>query len=349
MNAVPAKEEQRGVPVRVRLGTSTQAEVIAPFQYYSEPNERIEAIDFVSHLNLARLYRHFDAGGREIARVLWQAEEAGELTRTDYGPIDAHQTIQDSFANLLFEMHLAASRLPDQLYNPAELQRLCEIGGQPPVVIGGCGRSGTTLLLSILGAHPAIRAFPDELYAFYPFPFRLRGMLDLLEADPTPHTWRRWCEKTPKNVRAFRQIRTAFNGQVRLIHVVRDGRAVTTSHHPNAVERYYVSPERWVADVAAGLALGEDVHLVRYEELVAQSESTLKALCDFIGEEFDERMLAFEQHSSVLENKAWEGRKAQSLHQERVEAWRRPEHTARVHAFMETPGAAELMAELGYD
>ena len=36
----------------------------------------------------------------------------------------------------------------------------------PPVYIGGCGRSGTTLLLSILSAHPEIFGCPRELNLF---------------------------------------------------------------------------------------------------------------------------------------------------------------------------------------
>ena len=36
----------------------------------------------------------------------------------------------------------------------------------PPVYIGGCGRSGTTLLLSILSAHKDIFACPRELNPF---------------------------------------------------------------------------------------------------------------------------------------------------------------------------------------
>ena len=37
---------------------------------------------------------------------------------------------------------------------------------KPPIYIGGCGRSGTTLLLSILSSHPEIFACPGELEMF---------------------------------------------------------------------------------------------------------------------------------------------------------------------------------------
>ena len=37
-----------------------------------------------------------------------------------------------------------------------------------PLIIGGCGRSGTTLLLSVLSAHPKVLAIPHETEAFCP-------------------------------------------------------------------------------------------------------------------------------------------------------------------------------------
>ena len=37
-----------------------------------------------------------------------------------------------------------------------------------PILIGGCGRSGTTLLLAVLSCHPAIVAIDEETRAFCP-------------------------------------------------------------------------------------------------------------------------------------------------------------------------------------
>ncbi len=41
-----------------------------------------------------------------------------------------------------------------------------QISKKCPIIIGGCGRSGTTLLLSILGSHPNIQAIKDETGLF---------------------------------------------------------------------------------------------------------------------------------------------------------------------------------------
>jgi len=334
--------------VRVRRGESARAEVIEPFQYYSEEGEQILSLDYSSHEDIGRIYLHIDADGKQIARVqLQDSSTEVEVQSLQHGE-KADKQVDEDFGQLLFEMHLLAKRESGQLFERAELDELINSSRKAPVVIGGCGRSGSTLLLSILGAHPAILALPDEMYSFYPRPFRIGKLLEEITAKEKGADWQRWCEKTPKNVRAFEDIDAAFSGNVRLIHIVRDGRDVVSSHHPNAAEKYYVSPQRWVADVGAGMEQKEKTLLVRYEDLVSETESTLKIVCDFIGETFDPRLLEFEKYTTVKENKAWKGKKARALHQEGVAGWRAPEHKEQVTEFMQTAGAEDLMSELGY-
>ncbi len=353
MNGVAAKKEAQKL-LRVDKAVSEKAEVIAPFQYYSEVGEIIFALHFSSHQTNAKLYLHFNAQKKRIAQVLVSDEKAAgsdleEWATAEFDDLAAYESELAGFAELLADMHILASQLPGQQVQHEEVDELLALSRKDPVVIGGCGRSGTTLLLAILGAHPSVLALPEEVYAFYPQPFRLSRLIDAVEDHGSGRTWTRWCEKTPKNVRAFKEINQIFNSEVRLVHMVRDGRDVVTSHHPSDASRYYISPERWVADVSAGLEYGEDAYLLRYETLVQEPKKNLQDLCKFIGEEFDERLLAYEQFSSVRENKAWEARQASPLHPERLERWRAEQHAERVQEFMDYPGAMELMQKLGYE
>lgn len=338
-------------PVRIKRAISQRAEPIAPFQYYSQVGESIYALDFSSHKFNARLYLHFDADNWLLTHVaLKDTEKLIDLGAwLDVDRVDLEDKVDEDseFSELLSEMHVAATKDWRQIYDQGQLDILNMQSKKPPIVIGGCGRSGTTLLLSILGAHPNILAFEDELYSFYPLPFRLTTLIDKINKQKNK-AWQRWCEKTPKNIRVFKEISHLFEGHVRLIHIVRDGRAVVCSHHPNDASRYYVSPERWVADVSAGLEFGDGALLIRYEDLASAPEESLRRLCEFIGEEFDERMLSFEEYSSVKENKAWEGKQAEALHGARIDSWRSVEHEARVKEFTAYPGAAELNERLGY-
>lgn len=175
-----------------------------------------------------------------------------------------------------------------------------------PVIIGGCGRSGTTLLLSILSSHPHIFGIDDETYAlcflaylydtdsarpksnigpeFFPVkpgldsPIRLDILYEYLARHQVPDSCTRWCEKTPKNILFCKQILECFGKNSRFIHVVRDGRDVVTSRHPTDPSTFWVKPTRWIQDVEAGLDYEKhpQVLTLRYEDLVTDPEDTLK-------------------------------------------------------------------------
>ena len=320
---------------------SSKAEIIAPFQYYTEAGEIIYRFaDPATGLSDAS-YLHMDPNGKRLAQV-----NAGEQEMEASGEMKQAQATE-KFGSLMIEMHKAAKADHDQLFDRIELDHLRAISRADPILIGGCGRSGTTLLLSILGAHPEILAMPDEMYAFYPFPFRLSKLVSTIE-ESEKLSWTHWCEKTPKNVLAFSEIFEAFEGQVKLIHIVRDGSDVVTSRHPNADERYYIAPERWVTDVGAGWAHREKTLLIRYEDLVNQEQATLEVVCDYLGLPFDQRMLEFESYSNVQENKAWAGGRVSKINKLSVARWQAEEHSERVAEFMTTAGAETLMSLLDY-
>src|SRR5919106_146832 len=131
-----------------------------------------------------------------------------------------------------------------------------------PIIIGGCARSGTSLLLSMLSCHPKVYCYPTESQAFCARSYgdslieqsRARAKLTqkIYEVEKQAGI-QAWCEKTPKNVMHFDELLVHFGGDVRLIHLVRDGRDVVTSIHPRAPDACWVSLERWKNDVEAGL------------------------------------------------------------------------------------------------
>ena len=95
-----------------------------------------------------------------------------------------------------------------------------------PLLIGGCGRSGTTLLLSILSAHPSIYAFGYELSLFNHWikdektgkiiPERLDRFYRYVILRKIPPEAELWCEKTPRNVLFLKEIFEYFNNNVKI-------------------------------------------------------------------------------------------------------------------------------------
>jgi hypothetical protein len=340
-------------PTRVIKGISTSREVISPFQYYTELNETIYCLVFSDHQTVAKLFLHYDAEHRLLARALVSdnpdmAETLYSELRPPEESLSPYECGSVDFQDLLLEMHLASCNDSARLYDENELQALLAMYPKPPIIIGGCGRSGTTLLLSILSSHPSIYAIPNEVYAFYPKPFRLQRLLHILsqlDEQPSPL---RWCEKTPKNVRVFGDILSVFNDNVRLIHIVRDGRDVVTSVHPYHPGRYWVSTERWVADMTAGLKYEENALLVRYEDLILDTEKTLRRICEYVEEPFDPCMLDFQVHTSVRQNVAWERGTVKPLHQSRIGRWQSVEYNDVIEEFLANPQAVSLMRRLNY-
>jgi hypothetical protein len=229
-----------------------------------------------------------------------------------------------------------------------------------PILVGGCARSGTTLLLGLLAAHPRIFAFPRELgfltdwtrdpRSGIPEPTRIHRFYRELILKRVPASAHRWCEKSPANVRHIDQILSYYGEGVRFIHIVRDPRDVCISEHPRPDKkgRYHVSPQRWVQDVKAGLSFEDhpSVLTLRYEDLLRHYDEKMDRICRFIGEERVPEMDDWSAHTSVRDNPAWkEG--ASPLSQASIGKW----HDAdpdRLREILEYPGLKELMERCGY-
>jgi hypothetical protein len=253
-----------------------------------------------------------------------------------------------------------------------------------PIIIGGCGRSGTGLLLSLLSVHPNIYSIRDETKAFCPGAYSRGEFPDTLneveEYSPNPvnpdearfypdfvvsHLLEdlnealkadRWCEKSPKNILFAQQILEYFGKEASFLHIVRDGRNVVTSRHPGSPENYYVPPERWVRDVSAARKVEDhsQLYTVRYENLTGAPKDTLRNVFDFLDEPFPERALrAYPQSSQFSDNEDWlhRGRRKKILDGIRSpnhERHQKPEHEDRVETLMSIPEARALMSFYGY-
>jgi hypothetical protein len=269
-----------------------------------------------------------------------------------------------------------------------------------PVFIGGCPRSGTTLLGAMLHAHPAL-AIPPETRFFLEAYREQRAFGDLREVEnrravarwitgrkksrfrqlqlPTRATTRaivaapptigslsctvfsefaaahgaqRWGDKRPYLVE---QLPAVFRlvPDAQFIHIVRDARGCTASLKKlgwwgwGAPEALY----RWRSSVLAGLRARRtyrpDQYIeLRYEDLVADTESQLRRLCDWLQIEFVADMLRHEDTASLI-SKPYHHRLSQPVDTTAVQAWRNeldPEELALVEREV-----GDLLDEFGYE
>jgi hypothetical protein len=102
----------------------------------------------------------------------------------------------------------------------------------------------------------------------------------------------RWGDKTPVYHSCWRELTGLFPGS-KLVHIIRDGRDVSQSlervgwHGPTAYRRARYCSWRFGQARAAERELGQARNLIiRYEDLVLATASTLQRVCDFLGERY---------------------------------------------------------------
>lgn len=157
----------------------------------------------------------------------------------------------------------------------------------PPAFIVGCGHSGTSLLLSILGAHPRIFAVPGEsgiALAGNRAAFLRTTREFTLQALRAGKA--RWAEKTPSHIHHMREI-LEWLPRARIVLIMRDGRDVAYSikRRTGDLDK---GIERWIEDNQAGLRwIGHPrVYALKYEELITDFKPTVEGLLSFIGETY---------------------------------------------------------------
>ncbi len=254
--------------------------------------------------------------------------------------------------------------MPDFLKKPF-IPFLCKAGKRiekkrfvnEPVYIGGCGRSGTTLLLSILSAHSDIFACPEELNLFQdariandsihlPYFYRLYRTFLTVKIKKTAN---RYCEKSPANVQHLAEIDRLHHGKFKFIHIIRDGRDVLLSKHPKRAGTYWVTPQRWVRDVRLGLEWKDHpaVMTIRYEELVRDFEIVIDRICNFLSIPVSEEIMNWHEHTTVKKNKALYA-PIREINDHSIGKWKTTPDKERLEEIMASGETVQLLGELEY-
>ncbi len=188
-----------------------------------------------------------------------------------------------------------------------------------PIFVVGCQRSGTTMLRLMLDSHRRISCGPETRFLA-----DLERVVDtdwprLSQYGYTQDEWlrriaaffggiqsdyarsrgkQRWADKTPRYALNIPFLVRVFP-DAQIIHVIRDGRDVVVSHRKrfgywSSVKSTLKWPKYIRVAQAAGESLPDDQYYeVRYEDLVARPEETMRALLAFLGEEWDPQVLEF--------------------------------------------------------
>lgn len=140
----------------------------------------------------------------------------------------------------------------------------------------------------------------------------------------------RWGDKRPAHIERLDVLRRLFP-DAQIVHIIRDGRDCVASlkRMPWWQHGTVGAVHKWVE----ALRLGErakrqfppdQYHELRYEDLVADPETTLTLLCTYLAEEFHPEMLAPHRVAgqAVPDRKHWHERTHQPIDDRSVEGWR---------------------------
>lgn len=164
-----------------------------------------------------------------------------------------------------------------------------------PIFIVGCGHSGTSIMLALLGNHPRLYPIPKESGLFMRSDAEVRQMMQAWDCTCAELGKTRWIEKTPPHIFQIARL-LAFRPQSQFILMLRDGRDVVCSlRHRKAYAAFADRVDRWVYDNLAGLPYWDhpQVKVVKYESLIAQPEQTLQDIFNFLGEEYTAQVLEY--------------------------------------------------------
>lgn len=226
---------------------------------------------------------------------------------------------------------------------------------EPDIFIVGVGRSGTSLLQSMLSSHPRISFIPElqfvqryicgkenfsvENFQLDPKYKRLiKG--DLSNSDSAYLTLSKICKlytksestlvgiKDPKLLWSIKCLRKKFP-KAFIIHLVRDPRDVIASRlkaewsksKPLLLQAflYKVEMRRFIRYHK------KDCLTIRYEKLITSPQETLKAVNDYIGVQYSSAQLSFQNAAKSLvasEEVQWKKETLGPLLKENSEKWR---------------------------
>lgn len=153
------------------------------------------------------------------------------------------------------------------------------------IFICGCGHSGTTLVLKLLGHHSKLHALRKETG------FGSRGCLmsdiENFRREAEHSGKLRWVEKTPSNVHYVQEIRSRLPNSL-FVFTRRDGLDNIASL---ARQRYSIedAANRWLDDNAqVDRWLAEPwSYLIKYEDLVVDLDKEIRSLLSFCGESYE--------------------------------------------------------------
>ena len=164
------------------------------------------------------------------------------------------------------------------------------------IFIVGCGHSGTSILLRILGEHRMVYAVPEETGIFINTDMSetkiIKNRLCNLDILARQNNKVLWAEKTPKHIKCIKKI-LSINPKSKIIAITRDPRDVACSMK-NRGYTFQDGLKRWIEDNTCLLEekSNKKIYIIKLEDLIKNPEENIKKLLCFL-ELPDQNLLSY--------------------------------------------------------
>ena len=166
-----------------------------------------------------------------------------------------------------------------------------------PVFIVGCGHSGTSIMLRILGEHPDLWPIHKESALFLRKDQIVYNTMREWDEACLADGAKRWIEKTPPHIFQMKRF-LMMRPKAQFILMLRDGRDVVSSLRSRVgYEDVQDRIDRWVYDNMAGLPLWDhpQVKVVHYEDFVENPVLSMDEISSFLNLQKKDSLLDYHQ------------------------------------------------------
>jgi hypothetical protein len=204
------------------------------------------------------------------------------------------------------------------------------------ILVMGAGRGGTSLIASMLDAHPQLEVATEDYVADFLLP---KGQGPLAQAEQQLAKFVKACDKAAakSKLRYGNKVTTEQLGFVedygrdeqgrmallrllwqrrKIVFIVRDGRSCISSKLERTDNSYAQALAYWKHSIAMLRFLQEkevDLVLIRFEDLLAQPREELRKVCDFLDLTYSESMLSGTASDRIFIDYRQQGLDAQKL------------------------------------
>jgi len=237
---------------------------------------------------------------------------------------------------------------------------LSEVEGQnteQKVLITGCARSGTSLLLYLMRYFDNTVIVEEEINPFMDLSNYKNSVKRLVIKCPQGQQMGDR-KRALGDFKIYDQVKTlqdVIDLNFKIIILIRDGRDVLVSKHYIS-QYYWVTSPRWIHAINNSLKYqsekySNNILFLRFENFVAETEANLNKISKFIGSDYSQDYKNHYIHINPHLDIAKAMNQPRPISSDNIGNWKQPEHQDRMRYLVKKYGESlsDLLIQLGYE